>query len=359
MVKYLVTTRLEVLEKTACGNQVFMVDGTVPGWTPRQCDHHFDHHRQGGADIQIDEMPRLKASYLEEYSLDEYEMVDGGWEALIATTQVDADACVAAVWLQLSSDDFKDTEHSEDLVIDKLRAIAYDCDHLGVPEELSQYADFAAQCVAAMEADSDKLVEELALPRDRKTWTIEQKEEYASLAFQRGTESLIAACRGERKFPGERGEAAEYWEKVEKNTQMLLDENRVTFYRDTLLINYKGLQGTYVDPRCALKAYQFLYDNYGCECQIPVTLAQREVFIDNELKGFSYTIGCIPSHRGLAELDYTKGAFEALTEAERTINPSADGWGGRKTVGGSGWNTPSQLEPKEVIDIVLDVLNKE
>lgn len=366
MVKYLVTTRLEVLEEAEFVNQVFMVDGTVPGWRPTQDDYHFDHHRQGGADIQIDEMPPLDnyKSYIELKNVEWAEGISNG--SLIVTTQVDADACVAAAWLQLSKKDLFGDEvgiagaHGrKDQMIRALRAIAYDCDHLGVPEKLSQYADFAAQCVAAMKADSDKLVEELALPRDRKLWTIEQKEEYASLAFQRGTESLIAACKGERKFPGECGEAAEYWKKVEKNTQMLLDENRVTFYRDTLLIDYKGLQGTYIDPRCALKAYQFLYDNHGHECETPITLAQREVFIDNEFKGFSYTIGCIPLHRGLTELDYTKGVFEALTEAERKINPNVDGWGGRKTVGGSGWNTPSQLKPEEVIDIVLAVLNKE
>ena len=372
MVKYLVTTRLEVLEEAESASQVFMVDGTVPRWRPTQNDYHFDHHRQGGADIQIDEMPPLDnyKSYIELKTVEWAEGISNG--SLVVTTQVDADACVAAAWLQLKEQDLVWGLHNNDFYsrnlirkeklqenIYKLRAIAYDRDHLGVPEKLSQYADFAAQCVAAMKADSDKLVEELGLPRDRKLWTIEQKEEYASLAFQRGTESLIAACKGERKFPGECGEAAEYWENVEKNTQMLLDENRVTFYRDTLLIDYKGLQGTYIDPRCALKAYQFLYDNHGHECETPITLAQREVFINNEFKGFSYTIGCIPLHRGLTELDYTKGVFEALTEAERKINPNVDGWGGRKTVGGSGWNTPSQLKPEEVIDIVLAVLNKE
>jgi hypothetical protein len=362
MVTYLVTTRLEVLEKASAGCQVFMVDGTVPGWKPGQEDYHFDHHRQGGADIQIDEMPTFNPNSNESFLW--HKAIDftdqPSLEQIIVTTQLDADACVAAAWLQLTKKDlFSDeigiaTAHQrKDQMIAKLRAIAYDCDHLGVPNSLSQYADFAAQCVAAMKSDSDKLVEELGLSKDRKTWTIEQKESYASLAFQRGTEALIAACKGERKFPGECGEAKEYWEKVEANTQLLLDENRVTFYRDTLLINYKGLQGQYIDPRCAIKAYNWLKENHGHDCATPITLAQREVFIDNEFKGFSYTIGCIPLHPKLADLDYTQGTFEALTVAERKINPSADGWGGRKTVGGSGWNTPSQLTPEQVIDIVL------
>jgi hypothetical protein len=339
MVKYLVTTRLEVLEKASSGCQVFMVDGTVPGWLINSMkgeDYHFDHHRQDGADIQIDEMP--KSNEL---------MINSDLQGLIVTTQVDADACVAAAYLQINN--------LSQETLNKLRSIAYDCDHLGVPSELSHLSNFAAQCVAAMKSDSNSLVEELGLSKDRKTWTIQEKEKYASLAFQRGTESLIAACKGERKFPGELGEAKEYWEKVEENTQLLLNENRVTFYRDTLLIDYKGLQGKYIDPRCALKAYEFLRENHGHDCATPITLAQREVFVDNEFKGFSYTIGCIPLHPKLSTLDYTQGTFEALTEAERKINPNADGWGGRKTVGGSGWNTPSRLNPQEIIDIVLSI----
>lgn len=338
MVNYLVTTRLEVLEKASNGFQVFMVDGTVPGFAPKNYDYLFDHHRDGGADIQIDEMPHSK-------NLEVNKDLGG----LIVTTQVDADACVAAAYLQIG--DLISVE-----ILQKLRAIAYDCDHLGVPQSLAKYADFAAQCVAAMKSDSNSLVEELGLSKDRKTWTIEEKEKYASLAFQKGTESLISACKGERKFPGELGEAKEYWEKVEENTQLLLKENRVTFYRNTLLIDYKGLQGKYIDPRCALKAYDFLRENYGHECEYPITLAQREVYIENEFKGYSYTLGCIPLHPQLKDLDYTKGVFSKLTDAEKEINPNADGWGGRKTVGGSGRNTPSQLKPEEVIDIVLESL---
>ena len=341
MVNYLVTTRLEVLEKASNGFQVFMVDGTVPGFAPKNYDYHFDHHRDGGTDIQIDEMPSMEDL-----------KIDPNLQGLIVTTQVDADACAASCYLQIPNWGWGLVEDC----FDKLRAIAYDCDHLGVPQSLAKYADFAAQCVAAMKSDSNSLVEELGLSKDRKTWTIEEKEKYASLAFQRGTEALIAACKGERKFPGELGEAKEYWEKVEENTALLLDENRVTFYRNTLLIDYKGLQGKYIDPRCALKAYDFLREICGHECEYPITLAQREVYIENEFKGYSYTLGCIPLHPQLKDLDYTKEVFKTLTAAEKEINPNADGWGGRKTVGGSGWNTPSQLKPEEVIDIVLKSL---
>jgi hypothetical protein len=391
MVKYLVTTRLEVLEANKEGCQVFMVDGTVPGWRPTQDDDFwFDHHREGGADVQIDEMSK---TFNSSHNFITANAVDSNIP-LIVTTQVDADACVAAAWLQLSKNDlygnepeFEDADQRMDEVIDKLRAIAYDCDHLGVPSELSHLSDFAAQCVAAMKSDSDKLISELGLSKNRKEWNIEEKEKYASLAFQRGTEALISACKGERKFPGELGEAKEYWEKVEENTQLLLNENRVTFYRDTLLINYRGLQGNYIDPRCALKAYSLM----GYECEYPITLAQREVYVNNEYKGFSYTLGCIPLHPLLKDLDYAKGVFSKLTEQElfknldhfdnaipeelkewydcikeesyhleslekvvKFLDENKLGWGGRKIVGGSSWNTPSRLTPQEVIDVVLD-----
>ena len=333
MVEYLVTTRLEVLEKASSGCQVFMVDGTVPGWKPSTDDYHFDHHRINGEDIQVDEMPPSKDL-----------AINPDLQGLIVTTQVDADACVAAAYLQLH-DISKEN-------IDKLRAIAYDCDHLGVPQSLIEYAGFASNCVAAMKSDSDSLISELNLPQDRKAWTIEQKESYASLAFKRGTQALIESVQGKRKFPGECGEADEYWGRQAQNTRVLLDENRVTFYKDCLLVDYKGWKGQ-VDPRCALRAYEWLYHNYGHECLHPITLSQREVYVQNEFKGWSYTLGCIPSHPGLIDLDYTKGVFEALTKAERGVNPKAEGWGGRRTVGGSGWNTPSQLNPQQIIDIVL------
>jgi len=336
MVKYLVTTNLDVLKKASVGHNIIMVDGTVPGWFPTENDQHYDHHRPGGADIQIDEMP----SYIEGIIPDKND--------LIVTTQLDADAIVAAAYLQVG-----DLISSETLA--KLRAIAYDCDHLGVPPELEKFSDFAAQCVAALKGSSNALIEKMGLPRDRKKWSRDQKEQYASLAFQQGTEAIIAACKGDRKFPGECGEADAYWEQVKRDTKMLIDEARISLYRGCVLINYKGLQGKYIDPRCAIMAYHQCFRN-EYRCSLPITLAQREVFVEDKFKGYSYTLGCIPLHPKLSKLDYTKGTFEKLTQEERQINFTADPWGGRKTVGGSGWNTPSQLNPEKIIDIVLESL---
>lgn len=329
--QYLVTTRKEIVPVDA--NQIIMVDGTVPSWSPRSQDYHFDHHKQGGADIQIDEI---------DWSICQ-EIDPNG---LMITTQVDADACAAACWLQIA-------DSLGDYQIKRLRAIAYDCDHLAVPDELKDLADFAAQAVAALKSTSNQVVIDLGLPVDRKDWSIEQKEAYASEAFKRGTEWLIDACKGNRKWPGESSESDKYWQQVEANTQTIIKEGRVRIYKDCLLFDGKGFQGKYIDPRCWLKAAELM----GLEINSAITLVQREVFVENEFKGYSYTIGCVPLHPALEQLDFTKGVFDALTVKEKEINPNADGWGGRKTVGGSGWNTPSQLTPEQIIDTVV-VLKK-
>ena len=408
-IEYLVTTRLEVLQAYIDrGYQIFMVDGTVPGFKPREgVDYHFDHHRPGGAAIQIDEMFKLPSQrcFLEESKLIDTEYDHGIPPQLIVTTQLDADACVAAAWLQLSEDlltynlqrdyELGTTDAIWNARQQRLRAIAYDCDHLCVPLELVEYADFAAKSVAAMKVGNESIVADLNLPEDRKQWSIEQKEAHNSAIFEARTQQLLLAAKGFIPFPGESGEADGYFEQMRLDTQMLLDENRVTFYKSCALIDYKGLQGRYIDPRCALKAIKHLEEEFAneypqCEeylADSPVTLAQREVYVDNEFKGYSYTLGIIPLHPGLAKLDYIKGVFDALTKAEwerngyhydasiqkllskeefehLTLKDRLDlvrehklGWGGRKTVGGSSWNTPSGLTPEEVIDTVLDALD--
>jgi hypothetical protein len=328
--KYLVTTRKKAIPTDAV--QIVMVDGTVPGWTKRLQDLHFDHHKDGGAEVQIAEIGSYRVQEVDP-------------DALFVTTQVDADACVAACWLQVA-DEIGNCQAK------RLTAIAYDCDHLTVPPELSDLADFAAQAVAALKTTSNQVVIDLGLPSDRTYWSIAQKELYTSEAFKRGTEWLVATCKGDRKWPGESGEAKQYWKTVEANTQQIISQSRVSVYRDCLLFDGKGLQGKYIDPRCWLKAAQRM----GLESPLAITLVQREVIVESEFKGYSYTIGCVPLHSALSELDYTKGMFDSLTAKEKELNPNADGWGGRKTVGGSGWNTPSQLTPLQVIDCVVEAI---
>lgn len=322
--KYLVTTQPIPIDRP-----VIMVDGTVPGWVFKEGDRHFDHHRPGGAPIQIDEIP---ASVASELTGDE----------VFLTTQVDADACVAAAWCQMSH--LLSEEQTR-----KLRAIAWDCDHLMVPEELADLTDFAAQAVATLKQDSYQLVERLGLPKERKHWTQEQRVQYSSTAFERGTQWLIAALKEERSFPGEKGEATEYWQQVEHRTQQLVTEQRIIFSPTPQgrfpVCDTRGLNG-YIDPRCFLRAITNMPD------LLPMTLTVRD-YRDGRLSiGYSYTLGCIPTHESVKHLDYTQSTFTALTEAERLKNPQSDLWGGRATVGGSPWNNPSQLTIDEIVAIV-------
>lgn len=332
MINYLVTTRKEIVDKIS--GPIIMVDGTVPGWKARPIDVHYDHHRPGGKEIQIDEIPGGLIKIPD--------------DCTIVTTMVDADACVAAAWVLLGKTPDKES-------IRKLRAIAYDCDHLAVPECLADLGKFAAEAVATLKQTSNELVDTLGLPADRKIWSIEQKEVFNSKAFMIGTEWLCDAVKGVRPWPGECGEAEEYWEGVRKNTQMIINEGRISVYRGCLLFDGKGLAGTYIDPRCWLKAAKSL----GIEPANATTLTQREVFIDGVNKGFSYTLGVVPLHPGVKNIDYTIDIFKVLSTMEKTLNPKGGDWGGRKTVGGSAWNVPSLLSPQQIIDCVVawSVLN--
>lgn len=375
-IQYLVTTRLEkVQELQEQGYAIVMVDGTVPGFIPRKgIDFHFDHHRPNGGNIQLDELPYWNVWLQNSSRKKNYNAITS--DCVIVTTQVDADACVAAAALFMMSEygelwameQVLTHKVSENwLVYDwpqKLEAIAWDCDHLYVPsfgqgeyygEDLSKYADFAAQAVAAMKENSNSLVSELGLNPNRREWSIEDKERFASEAFKQGVQCLVNACFGFSPFPGEQGEAQSYWEKVEANTKMLAEQGRVSLYRDAVIIDMKGLGGQYIDPRCPLRVVK----QWDEQPKTPVTITQREIYVENEFKGYSYTIGCIPWHFQLSELDYCKGVFDALTDAEtkKGGDPQINKWGGRKTVGGSGWNAVSLLSPHEVIEVVLNAIS--
>ncbi len=337
MYNFLVTTKLDRLSSEFSGRQVVMIDGTVPGWFPLQGgelykgDLHFDHHRFGGPDIQLDDL----------IGVDFKRGIDTN--TMFVTTQVDADACVAAAYIVLSGEG----DAPEGETLRKLRAIAYDCDHLTVPESLSDLADFAAQAVAAMKANGDEVINLLGLPRDRKSWSSEQKEVFASECFKEGTQHLIDACRGYNSYPGEQGEAKAYWENVERLTQKIIDEDRIRIYKGCAIFNASAIN-EYVDPRCWIRALKTL----DISPEHPVTVTKRDVVVKGEYKGISYTLGTIPLHSHQKDWDYTKGIFDALTEAESDVGNESK-WGGRATVGGSGWNQVSVLSPTEVINVCL------
>lgn len=363
--QYLVTTDINRLREVAGNRQIIMVDGTVPGYVQRDGDYHYDHHRQNGEAVQIDE---INPSFNRDIKQD----------AVIVTTQVDADACVAAAWLLGSEWYYYETVDSEM----QLKAIAYDCDHLVVPDYLSEYVDFAAKAVAAMKSNSDSLVTELNLPTKRNEWTKDDKEKFASKAFEQGVSHILDAIQGKRKYPGENGEADKYIEKLNQDITIWETSSNILTYRDVLIFDCTSVIG-YLDPRVTLRAAK----NTNRVTSQPFTVTQRRIVNNNEFLGYSYTIGVVPLHENIDTVDYVGNkVFEALTLAElkNDINnfdasvknanlwgkyetldiyeqsswlcsPEVKlGWGGRKTVGGSSWNTPSKLAPQTIIDVILE-----
>jgi hypothetical protein len=327
-----------------------MVDGTVPDWHLRKGDFLFDHHRPDGAKIQIEDIwksiEKANEAGIDIIGLFPQETDD----ILFVTTLLDADAVCSAVYL------FKGYFSQEALDQDterKLCAISYDCDHLAVPSELSEYADFAAKCVAGMKCDSDEFTIDLDMPKDRRQWTIEDKEYFMSRAFEKSFWNLVRAVEGKDNWPCDHPKVSEYWEKVEKYTNLLIEEKRINFYKDCAVVTMSGLGGTYIDPRCAYRAIDRLLGDSDYSEIYPYTLTQREVIVDNKFVGNKYTLACNPNHPESEGIDFTKEIYSALSEAEKARDPNAEGWSGRATVGGSGWNTCSVLCPQEVIEIVL------
>ncbi|MDJ0736070.1 MAG: hypothetical protein QNJ47_18740 [Nostocaceae cyanobacterium] len=331
--RYLVTTDISCIPTD---HQIIMVDGTVPGWIPRPHDLHWDHHRPQGADIQIDEMPMPKDSLIEDFATE--------YPPCLVTPQVDADACCAAAWVQLQRDVLSSQE-----IVDKLRAIAWDCDHLMVPEELSYLAEFAFKVVAGLRTVGADICAELQLPLDRNAWSMVDWQHYMSEAFQRSTEWLMAAAKGNCTWPGEQGEADGYLQSLKTDAQNLIKEGRIQFIPtsggDVAVCNLKEI-GRYVDPRAFHQAIGILVDDI--KKLRPETLVIRE----HKYGGTQYTLGCLPGHPQTRNLDFTAGVFASLTKAERLKDAHVEGWGGRRTVGGSGWNTASVLTPEEVVQIL-------
>lgn len=317
--KYIVTT---IAGNIPSNIPSIQVDGTVPGFSPATTSWRFDHHRDGGAEVQIHELPTGEwDSWIEE--------TIGDYPCAMVTTQVDADACVAAAYLQLSSAVAKAN-------YEKLEAIAYDCDHLAVPPRLAHFAEFAARNVAALKQMSFELAVTMGLPTNRKDWTSEQKLTYASACFEQGTQALIDACNGVAPFPSESAYADKYWEQVLLD---LAEITHVTIKNGYAVFDMRGIT-RYIDPRVPLKV---LTKRYGLP-EKPVTITVREKPDGTA----SYTLGVVPLHPGLKDVDLNK-VYPQLTALEPKGN---DPWGGRKTVGGSGWNTGSILSVEDIISIL-------
>lgn len=332
--QYLVTTKADRLPPD---HQIIMVDGTVPDWTAKLGDLHWDHHRPAGADIQIDEIPLPQGQSL-------VEARSTNQPPCLVTTMVDADACCAAAWVQLRQDVLTPE------TIAKFKAIAWDCDHLTVPEVLKPYAEFAAKAVVALRTSSEGIAADLGLPHERNEWADADWEAYSSEAFRRGTEWLMAAAKGDRSYPGENGEADDYWQQIEADAQMLIDQKRIQFIstdRGDVAVCDQTSTGHAIDPRSFYDAIPKLHHASVVHLR-PESITIR----DHRTGGTQYTLGSIPLHPEQQRLDFTQDTFDRLSAAEQAKNPESGHWGGRRTVGGSPWNTPSQLTVEEIVALL-------
>lgn len=337
-VQYLVTTEAARLPPRDRA-QVWMVDGTVPGWQLGPGDHRWDHHRPGGAPIQVEEMPLPARSSL---------LADGsdGRTPYLVTTLLDADACTAAAWVQLDRSILENGA-----VVRRLRALAWDCDHLRVPPELADLGDWALAAGAVLQDHKRVVAQRLDLPTDAKTWTIAERVRCASIGFGDFTAWLMAAARGQRPWPGDGATGDRVRQALAATATQLIAEHRVWFVTTPqgaiAVCDGRSWAGPdTVHPRAFYQALAQLAP--------PAPLRAETISIRDRADGtLGYTIGSIPLHPDQAALDYTQGTFEALTAAEQAKQVAPAGpWGGRKTVGGSPWNCPSHLTPEEVAAIL-------
>ena len=199
----------------------------------------------------------------------------------------------------------------------------------------------------------DAIAKELNLPPKRDDWDDLQREAFYSECFKQGTFWLIEACNGDRKFPGEEGEAAQYWEQVQADTQMLLEQDRIEFISGIGIAHLEDIS-RYVDPRAVNAAIAKCAEIHQVTTS-PITLVGR---LRKDQRGTSYTLGTLPQHPHADKLDYSSWQVWAwLTMLERSNNLAFDAWGGRAAVGGSSWNDPSTLAAHEVVEGVLNWLS--
>ena len=344
MIQFLVTTQLADIPSY---RQIVMIDGTVPGWERKLGDLHFDHHRPGGANVQIEEIPEEVGRKI-------------GTSAAFVTTQVDADACAAAAWLILELQDamgagIKLAPEAKE----KLLAISYDCDHLGVPPELEEYREFAAKAVAALKESGSAIAAELGLPSDRKSWSAQDKQKYATTCFEQGAWALHDAALGTEPWPGERGEAEPYFQRLEQLRPLVYEHCRLV--EGCAVFDQRTFAG-YVDPRLLV---DWAREN---SAPLPFTLTVRDGSrLPNALTGeqaeanpqYSYTLGHIPLHP-LGCPNYSDNGYwgalafgEIFYRESRGIPAPETTWGGLNAVGGSGWNDPALKPPESVINLVL------
>jgi len=334
---YLVTKRIENLPS----GPLVMVDGTVRGWAPAAGDLHFDHHRPGGADVQIEEIP------------DSARLPEG---ATFVTTMLDADASAAAAWLRLL------TLQPTPLVLvaarTRLAAIAWDCDHLGLPAESEHdpWRSFAAHAVAAMKETGRSIPARLGLP-ERGLQSEAQRTLAQSQDFRENVDWLVDAALGRRAWPGECGEALNYFARQDALRPTV--ESRCRLYRGCMVFDQRGLQDDYIDARLPVEWAR----RHDAPQALTLTVREGAGKPDVAAPGWpahimlhSYMLGRVPLHAHGSPRYSDRGIWKRLSQAEARqrkvlgiVGPDAH-WRGRNDVGGS---SSVVMTPEQVLDEVL------
>lgn len=460
------TTPLYVATKQVArvpsGYQIFCVDGTPPGWKPGQNDFHWDHHQPGGAEVQIDELPALgQISLIQQFG--NFGNEDGP-PPCILTTLVDADAIVAAAWLQLTNKEeiqqwalYPDgvqvrrvsSRYPErygfdssigammDAITEKLppnatiwetkdllRAIAHECDHLSASRDLLALRTFAANAVAAIKVEKkriranigqiagteafsvgdrvlfgeedtpaqviakdsatlqvqlpdgltltlDPAASSVRYPKDYKDLSAAQAAFAENLSFKLCTEWLLRAIRGEEPFPGTTpGSVESFFETLQADVAEALEVQAVKFLpagegdsqRLYAVIDSRLIPRT-IDCRVLYRTSETIFPEI-CDGKFPQRLSPVTLSVQrNRSGGTTYTLGSFSSHPEWPELDlHRSGVYQALSEVERQEaelsgeNSVPEGWNGRRSVGGSGFNESSRLAVEQVLAIIHSCL---
>lgn len=255
--QYLVTTNKDRVPKNA---QIFVVGNAPIGWVPKSGDFQWRSDRSDDpialdrAKPIVEVMPALESAWsasnlLQHFRRSQSQQDSTQLRQCFVSTQATFDACVAAAWLQID-------RAQQQANRDRLLAIALGSKYLTKYPGLLPLSNFAEQARAALHQEELKLLDKIGellgaaafwsggivclkkrelegeithihmndrcvevdcgangthlsdywnttFPSDRSRWSEFQQEAYDSLAFRVQAEWLIAACMGDRPWPGE------------------------------------------------------------------------------------------------------------------------------------------------------------
>lgn len=294
------------------GYQVFMVDGHVRNYKFKKHDKIWDHHKEGGADCQILEMPM--AHHDHKSLLDEKKINSN---VAIVTTVYDPDAIIAAVWLIAKKKYLLDYDISC-----LLHAVSLMCDHLVIPdcyEHLHKYKNKAATVVAVCYEIRETIRKDLNLSAYESNWTDNEQVFLDSKAFEYMVSWFINALYGSRDWPQHHHQLARsHWQRVNKVKKEIIKSNILYELNNVCVYDARKVYNR--DPRAAYSAIKKL----GLDNNL------HFMTIWNHEKGSSFTFWTNPDHPNWKDVNLYQfiNVFNDITWTKG---------GARRTWGGTQW----------------------